>query len=354
MESFFLAELKYTSTLFYMNTYRKALYALIWLILSYIPHANNPSCNYYTASWHPLSFAYRITSKRKPPWPKSWRYIGASNQNRTGILSLEGWCTSHCTIPAYWCAVDGFHKRPLPIHCAALTLWGALSVLIRPTSTDSSSANFRILSRAKRARIGKWNDVAPALSGIEPSSLQTRTALHIPRGPASYGLPTFGRGGKNRTSMPRVKAAWTTFVLHLYVDAFELLVHPPMINAPPTTQAQHKFIFARLSRGGPWSHRRDSNPRPDDYKSPALPTELWWHIEKPSSRSSPHFSGTWGVRFRERPARLINSLHPEQLRLTLSLVADSEESNLCLAHSIYQKRFLVIDYLPESSLIFWL
>ena len=26
----------------------------------------------------------------------------------------------------------------------------------------------------------------------------------------------------------------------------------------------------------PWSHRRDSNPRPDDYKSTALPTELRW------------------------------------------------------------------------------
>ena len=26
------------------------------------------------------------------------------------------------------------------------------------------------------------------------------------------------------------------------------------------------------------SHQRESNPRPDDYESAALPTELWWRF----------------------------------------------------------------------------
>ncbi len=29
-----------------------------------------------------------------------------------------------------------------------------------------------------------------------------------------------------------------------------------------------------------WSHQRDLNPRPTDYKSVALPTELWWPTKR--------------------------------------------------------------------------
>ena len=121
MESFFLAESEYMSTLFYMNTYRKALYALIWLILSYIPHANNPSCNYYTASWHPLSFAYRITSKRKPPWPKSWRYCGAVRGNRTRNLSLTRRLHYRCAMTA--CGRDRKNWTFIPrVKAACITI----------------------------------------------------------------------------------------------------------------------------------------------------------------------------------------------------------------------------------------
>jgi hypothetical protein len=41
----------------------------------------------------------------------------------------------------------------------------------------------------------------------------------------------------------------------------------------------YSFVFGNKPLNT-WSQRRDSNPRPTDYKSVALPAELRWHIDQ--------------------------------------------------------------------------
>lgn len=48
-------------------------------------------------------------------------------------------------------------------------------------------------------------------------------------------------------------------------------LHPQPISPPIMHNGSlHRNLWESMS------HQRDSNPRPDDYKSTALPTELWW------------------------------------------------------------------------------
>ena len=47
-------------------------------------------------------------------------------------------------------------------------------------------------------------------------------------------------------------------------------------GTPPHGFSATSKVFTLWSRMPIWSQRRDSNPRPTDYKSVALPTELRW------------------------------------------------------------------------------
>jgi hypothetical protein len=54
---------------------------------------------------------------------------------------------------------------------------------------------------------------------------------------------------------------------------------PP--KAEPADLQSAPFDLSGTSPNSPsWSQRRESNPRPTDYKSVALPSELRWHLLK--------------------------------------------------------------------------
>jgi hypothetical protein len=67
-------------------------------------------------------------------------------------------------------------------------------------------------------------------------------------------------------------------------------------NAPPPKGPIPGELFAYSGIHRIWSQRRDSNPRPTDYKSVALPAELRWRafdlatIEAPGHKKAPYRS----------------------------------------------------------------
>ena len=53
---------------------------------------------------------------------------------------------------------------------------------------------------------------------------------------------------------------------------------PERLKIPSPKTSRHARFDDAITRDLKWSQRRDSNPRPTDYKSVALPAELRWHI----------------------------------------------------------------------------
>lgn len=76
----------------------------------------------------------------------------------------------------------------------------ALSVLIRQTFTDCTSASFHFLPRYARLHS---KDIAPCAVRSRTIKLRDSNPTSLCRGPASIGLPTFGAVFLNRTGDPR-------------------------------------------------------------------------------------------------------------------------------------------------------
>ena len=53
---------------------------------------------------------------------------------------------------------------------------------------------------------------------------------------------------------------------------------PERLNISSPVTSRHARFDNAITLDLKWSQRRDSNPRPTDYKSVALPAELRWHI----------------------------------------------------------------------------
>lgn len=68
------------------------------------------------------------------------------------------------------------------------------------------------------------------------------------------------------------------------IQLFSLPWSNPDQRTGPTGEPAPPLALRRSSsaaHSGPWSQRWDSNPRPPDYKSGALPTELRWRVTPP-------------------------------------------------------------------------
>jgi hypothetical protein len=175
------------------------------------------------------------------------------------------------------------NSRPLPYQGSALPLsyngWSSPGTSTDKRSLGRLSDTSRSGRRGSNPRPTAWKAVAL------PTELLPlfKYSFTLYRRPYRSGPPPIKSGKSRRCGTsnwwarmdsnhrtPKRTDLQSVAVGHLATCPFTRGIRRPI-----------SIVFGRLRL--PWSQRRDSNPRPADYKSAALPTELLWLVSPASN-----------------------------------------------------------------------
>jgi hypothetical protein len=159
--------------------------------------------------------------------------------------------------PKDWSPNRESNPRPLPYQGSAL-----------PLSYLGIQTNLTPVKPNCRSSLREWSELTdsnrqqpPWKGGTLPIELSSLT-------PFSFNVPS---------SVPR-RLKWAEVGSNHRRHSQRIYSPPPLTTRASTL---FKLCLPLLSRRRKFSQRRDLNPRPTDYKSVALPTELRW-LETPS------------------------------------------------------------------------